>query len=330
MFKCESDNKSYALKIIKNKKAYAVQAAVEIKIIDYLNNIVDPNDNYHFIRIHEHFIYKYHTCMVFELLDENLYDLLKKNYFKGLSLNTVRYIIKPILEGINQLHKHNIIHCDLKPENVLLKADNDIKFKITDFGSACWKNATTFSYIQSRYYRSPEVLLGAPYSTEIDIWSVGCVAAELYLGIPLFAGSNEYDQLSKIINFVDTFDLKIFYSKANKKIRKFFNNNGILKTKEEYYNEYKTEEKPLYGYPYDIKNFDDILSLKQDNRINTNLNHNEKEIFIHFLQGLLTIDFKNRMTAKNALNHPFISKTNFEGILINYLFRIFDSSERRG
>jgi dual specificity protein kinase YAK1 len=67
--------------------------------------------------------------------------------------------------------------------------------KIIDFGSSCFEGHTSFTYIQSRFYRSPEVLLGYPYDSEIDIFSAGCIAAELFLGLPLFPGTSEYDQL---------------------------------------------------------------------------------------------------------------------------------------
>ena len=67
-----------------------------------------------------------------------------------------------------------------------------------DLGSSCYTNNTIYTYIQSRFYRAPEVLLGCKYSKEIDIWSIGCVLAELYLGLPIFLGGNEYDMLRKI------------------------------------------------------------------------------------------------------------------------------------
>ena len=70
--------------------------------------------------------------------------------------------------------------------------------KIIDFGSSCFEGHTSFTYIQSRFYRSPEVLLGYPYDSEIDIFSAGCIAAELFLGLPLFPGTSEYDQLRLI------------------------------------------------------------------------------------------------------------------------------------
>jgi serine/threonine protein kinase len=68
-----------------------------------------------------------------------------------------------------------------------------VSLKVIDFGSACFEGYQIFTYIQSRYYRSPEVLLGLPYDTGIDMWSLGCIAAELFLGIPIFPGNSEYD-----------------------------------------------------------------------------------------------------------------------------------------
>jgi dual specificity protein kinase YAK1 len=73
---------------------------------------------------------------------------------------------------------------------------------VIDFGSACFEGLTIFSYIQSRYYRSPEVLLGLPYDAAIDMWSLGCICAELFLGIPIFPGNSEYDQLARIIEIL--------------------------------------------------------------------------------------------------------------------------------
>lgn len=71
--------------------------------------------------------------------------------------------------------------------------------KIIDFGSACHERQTVYTYIQSRFYRSPEVLLGLPYSSAIDMWSLGCICVELFLGLPLFPGTSEYNQISRIV-----------------------------------------------------------------------------------------------------------------------------------
>lgn len=76
---------------------------------------------------------------------------------------------------------------------------NEPRVKMIDFGSACFEGQTIYSYIQSRFYRAPEVLLGLPYGPPIDVWSLGCVAAELFLGLPLFPGVSEFNQVARIV-----------------------------------------------------------------------------------------------------------------------------------
>ena len=85
----------------------------------------------------------------------------------------------------------------MKPENILLhrESNSTTDVKMIDFGSACLTTQKGFSYVQSRYYRAPEVILGIDYSTEIDMWSLGCIVAELYNGVALFPGQDENEML---------------------------------------------------------------------------------------------------------------------------------------
>lgn len=82
----------------------------------------------------------------------------------------------------------DIIHCDLKPENIMLRHPNRSIIKVIDFGSSCLSTERVYTYIQSRFYRAPEIILGMQYGTAIDMWSFGCILAELYTGYPLFPG----------------------------------------------------------------------------------------------------------------------------------------------
>jgi dual specificity tyrosine-phosphorylation-regulated kinase 1 len=137
--------------------------------------------------------------LVFELLSYNLYDLLRLTKFRGLSLNLLRKFGKQIATSLMVLRNNNIIHCDLKPENILLRHPKRSAIKVIDFGSSCHEGRTLHTYIQSRYYRAPEVILGIRYTAAIDIWSLGCTLIEMHTGEPLFAGKNEGDQLLKIV-----------------------------------------------------------------------------------------------------------------------------------
>lgn len=94
-----------------------------------------------------------------------------------------------------------LIHADLKPENIMLvdPIRQPYRVKVIDFGSASHvSKAVCNTYLQSRYYRAPEIILGLPYCEAIDMWSLGCVVAELFLGWPLYPGSSEYDQIRYI------------------------------------------------------------------------------------------------------------------------------------
>jgi len=88
------------------------------------------------------------------------------------------------------------VHCDLKPENILLRKINKSGIKIIDFGSGCFENEKIYTYIQSRFYRAPEIVLGIPYQGAIDMWSFGCILYELYVGYPLFPGEDEKDHMA--------------------------------------------------------------------------------------------------------------------------------------
>lgn len=111
----------------------------------------------------------------------------------------IRRFAIQILQGLRYAKQQKIIHCDLKPENILLKNINKSGIKIIDFGSGCFDDERVYTYIQSRFYRGPEIILGIPYTSSIDMWSCGCILAELFSGYPIYAGESEMDQLGLIM-----------------------------------------------------------------------------------------------------------------------------------
>ncbi len=126
------------------------------------------------------------------------------NRFKGVSLNLIRKFSRQILKSLAFLARPDvdIIHCDLKPENILLRHPRRSAIKLIDFGSSCHADKRMYTYIQSRFYRSPEVLLGLTYDQKIDIWSLGCVLVEMHTGEPLFGGSDQCDQMCRIVDIL--------------------------------------------------------------------------------------------------------------------------------
>jgi len=186
----------------------------------------------------------------------NLYELIKQNQFRGLSTTLVRVFAQQLLNGLSLLNKARLIHCDLKPENILLKNLESPIIKIIDFGSACDERQTVYTYIQSRFYRSPEVLLGLPYSSAIDMWSLGCIVVELFLGLPLFPGSSEYNQVSRIVEMLG--NPPNWMLEMGKQSGEFFEKRHDvddygrrtyhLKSMEQYSREHGTKEQPSKKY----------------------------------------------------------------------------------
>ncbi|XP_076748559.1 uncharacterized protein LOC143422070 isoform X2 [Xylocopa sonorina] len=189
-----------AIKIIRNKKRFHHQALVEVEILEHLRKKdLDANASHNVIHMLEYFYFRNHLCITFELMSLNLYELIKKNNYKGFSLSLIRRFANSLISCLRLLYREKIIHCDLKPENVLLKQRGSSSIKVIDFGSSCYSHQRVYTYLQSRFYRSPEVILGLPYGTPIDMWSLGCILAELYTGCPLFPGEDEIEQLACIM-----------------------------------------------------------------------------------------------------------------------------------
>ena len=121
------------------------------------------------------------------------------NNFSGLDINLIKNYTKQILFSLLFLRNMGIIHCDLKPENILIFPNNASQVKVIDFGSSCLESERIYFYIQSRFYRAPEVIFDLGYNYEIDMWSLGCILYELYTGEPLFSGINEIEQIYLIM-----------------------------------------------------------------------------------------------------------------------------------
>jgi len=212
-----------ALKMVRNKKRFHHQALVEVKILEHIRER-DAESTSNVVHMLDYFYFRNHLCITFELLSINLYEFIKNNNFQGVSLGLIRRFAIQLLAALRFLRKQHIIHCDLKPENVLLKNPTKSGIKVIDVGSSCFEDERVYTYIQSRFYRSPEVILGIPYDVAIDMWSFGCILAELYTGYPLFPGENEVEQLACIMEVCGVPPQRILESAT--RIKMFFDSNG--------------------------------------------------------------------------------------------------------
>ncbi|XP_010073862.1 PREDICTED: homeodomain-interacting protein kinase 4 [Pterocles gutturalis] len=196
-----STGEMVAIKILKNDGHHSWVVKNELRLMQALREV--DTEGSHIVRFLEPFSDGARTYLVFELLEQNLFDFQKQNNFLPLPIRHIRTITAQVLVALAKLKELSIIHADLKPENIMLvdHARYPFRVKLIDFGSASMFTDVRHlkdPYIQSRFYRAPEILLGLPFSEKVDIWSLGCVVAELHLGWPLYPGANEYDQVRYI------------------------------------------------------------------------------------------------------------------------------------
>ncbi|XP_027450911.1 dual specificity tyrosine-phosphorylation-regulated kinase 4 isoform X3 [Zalophus californianus] len=275
------NNELVALKIIRNKKRFHHQALVELKILEALRR-KDKDNTHNVVHMKDFFYFRNHLCITFELLGINLYELMKNNSFQGFSLSIVRRFTLSVLKCLQMLYVEKIIHCDLKPENIVLYQKGQVSVKVIDFGSSCYEHQKVYTYIQSRFYRSPEVILGHPYNMAIDMWSLGCIMAELYTGYPLFPGENEAEQLACIMEVLGLPPTH-FIQRASRR-QTFFDSKGFPKN--------MTDNRGKKRYP-DSKDLTMVLKTYDTS-------------FLDFLRRCLVWEPSFRMTPDQALKHSWI------------------------
>ncbi|XP_006862829.1 PREDICTED: dual specificity tyrosine-phosphorylation-regulated kinase 4 [Chrysochloris asiatica] len=278
------NNELVALKIIRNKKRFHHQALVELKILEALRR-KDKDNTYNVVHMKDFFYFRNHLCITFELLGINLYELMKNNSFQGFSLSIVRRFTLSVLKCLQMLYVEKIIHCDLKPENIVLYQKGQVSVKVIDFGSSCYEHQKVYTYIQSRFYRSPEVILGHSYNMAIDMWSLGCIMAELYMGYPLFPGENEVEQLACIMEVLGLPPAHFIQTSSRRQT--FFDSKGFPKN--------ITNNRGKKRYP-DSKDLTMVLKTYDTS-------------FLDFLRRCLVWEPSLRMTPDQALKHAWIHES---------------------
>ncbi|XP_011308531.1 dual specificity tyrosine-phosphorylation-regulated kinase 2 [Fopius arisanus] len=289
-----------ALKIVRNERRFHRQAQEEIRILANLRE-QDKDNTMNIIHMFDSFTFRNHMCITFELLSINLYELIKKNKFQGFSLQLVRKFCHSLLQCLDALYKNKIIHCDMKPENVLLKQQGRSGIKVIDFGSSCYEDQRVYTYIQSRFYRAPEVILAAKYGMPIDMWSLGCILAELYTGFPLLPGEDEGDQLACIIELLGMPPRKMIDS--SKRSRQFFSSKGYPR-----YCKASTTANGATLLHGSISRRGKLRGPPASKDLKDALKGCEDQLFLDFIRKCLQWDPEQRMTPAKALRHPWLRR----------------------
>uniref|UniRef100_A0AAZ3S6J6 non-specific serine/threonine protein kinase n=1 Tax=Oncorhynchus tshawytscha TaxID=74940 RepID=A0AAZ3S6J6_ONCTS len=303
-----------AIKILKNHPSYARQGQIEVGILARLSG--ENADEHNLVRAFECFQHRSHTCLVFEMLEQNLYDFLKQNKFSPLPLKVIRPVLQQVATALKKLKSLGLIHADLKPENIMLvdPVRQPYRVKVIDFGSASHvSKAVCSTYLQSRYYRAPEIILGLPFCEAIDMWSLGCVIAELFLGWPLYPGALEYDQI-RYISQTQGLPGEQLLNVGTKTPRFFCKESDSpyapwrLKVTREHETETGMKSKEARKYIFssldDMAHVNLVLNMKGSDSLAEKADRRE---YVGLLKTMLLIDAEKRIAPSDALNHPFVT-----------------------
>lgn len=315
-------NSTVALKIVKSASHYTEAALDEVKLLEKVADVCkDSGANTPIVYLLDSFTITgsngQHVCMVFEVLGASLLKLIRLYKHQGIPLEIVKRIAKQCLEGLDILHsKCAIIHTDLKPENVLLALNehihdpespsesmltdhfkdlsidqlnvSNVRVKIADLGNACWIERHFTEDIQTRQYRSPEVILGAGYNSSCDLWSAACMFFELATGDFLFSpkASKRYDKdedhIAQMMELLGDFPKNV--ALAGRYSLELFNRKGQLK----------------HISKLDYWALEAVLKEKYK------MNENDAQMFASFLLPMLDPNPKKRASAAECLRHPFL------------------------
>ena len=276
VYKClnKETNKLVAVKKFKETHDKLVQKTMkrELAMLQMLRheNVVE---------FQESFISKGNFFLVFEYVEKNLLELLEESP-QGLSPKLIRSLIYQMCKAVSYLHKNNMIHRDVKPENLLI--NENLNLKLCDFGFArkvklnkSNNNINTMTdYVATRWYRSPELLLsGGIYGPEVDYWAIGCIMGELADGNPMFPGEDEVDQLDCII--------KILGNLPENLVNMYYDN-------------------PIY-------NGKELLKIKKPESLEKRYMGILSPTAIDFMKGLLELDPNKRLNGDNVFKHKYFS-----------------------
>jgi dual specificity tyrosine-phosphorylation-regulated kinase 2/3/4 len=277
-------HKDVAIKIM-NSKNFDV-ASTEFQILNFIKQHGGHKQN--LLEIKKKFFFRDFVFFVFDLAKSSLYDHIKLH--GPLDIQTIQKFACQLCQGLDFLETHGIIHCDFKAENLLIfENDNkELNIKIADFGLACFDHDELYPEVQSLWCRAPEVLLQTPYSTRIDIWSLGCVLAFMYTGKYIMKGEGCYDQLWAIMELFGVPCNRMVCDSPNSNA--WFDDEGKLKVNKGKCKKQRVPNSICLERTMECKDKD----------------------FIDFVRCCLTIDPEKRLNAKEVLKHKWLYDQTFD------------------
>ncbi|CAM9462665.1 unnamed protein product [Ectocarpus sp. 12 AP-2014] len=324
----ERGRDAVCLKVIKNNKDFFDQSLDEIKLLQRIKAGGDP-DEHHVLHMLDFFYYEEHLVIVTELLGDNLYEFSKAVKEAGhpeyFTLPRLCKITRQCLEALSYINSLGLVHCDVKPENILLSHYGRAEVKLIDFGSSCFVTDRLTTYTQSRSYRAPEVIVGLPYGAKVDVWSLGAVVAELVTGHVLLQSESIQTMLARIQGIVGPFPRWMLVE--GEEATKYFTPEGYVYQRMDegsYRGSSSETESPRFNgsLPPSSRhrsredgNGEEDASSSASPRYaiiypkRTSLSRRlrvEDDAFLDFVTTLLLVDPTRRPTATEALCHPWI------------------------
>jgi len=293
----KDDPEEVAIKIIRNNETMYKAGKQEVSILEKLAS-ADREDKRHCVRFISSFMYRNHLCLVFESLNMNLREVLKKfGRNIGLKLTAVRAYSKQLFIALKHLKNCKVLHCDIKPDNMLVNEAKNV-LKLCDFGNAMLAGMNEVTpYLVSRFYRAPEIILGLAYDHPLDMWSVGCCLYELYTGKVLFPGASNNAMLRLHMELKGPFPKKMLRKGA-----------FTMQHFDQDLNFHATEEDPVTKTA--VRRL--ILNIKPKDvgsLISNSPGEDPKMLssFKDLLEKIFILDPEKRITVSQALSHPFIT-----------------------
>ncbi|XP_059060797.1 serine/threonine-protein kinase PRP4 homolog [Achroia grisella] len=296
----KAGNKDVAIKVIRNNDLMYKTGLKESSILKEIND-ADLEDKYHCVKFIRQFMHKGHLCLALESLNMDMRSVIKKYGKNGLNMEALMSYSRQLILALRLLKKLDIIHADIKPDNILVNEKKNI-LKLCDFGSASkvGDNEPT-PYLVSRFYRAPEIILGIPYKHGVDIWSAACTIFEMATGKILFTGSSNNKMLKCFMDFRGKIPTKLIRKGKFKDQHFNYNNNFLLHKKDEITGREKVVEIINISATKDLQTV-----LKKFAHNLTAIDEKKLSQLKDFLERILVYDAHQRMSISDCIKHSFI------------------------